>query len=131
MLTSSWRNERATPLRDAVLFFRLRPLGAEWQISAALPTDNKNVLGPSFTVLQGFGDFLGVEELAQIGIVVPTVFARTYMHPDEVDECFSVASIRPEAAPVPTLAMVTKATGEKVAVSMAVPSGRRLRLPRT
>ncbi len=126
MLQSDHRMHGA-PTKDAALFLRTRAEGAMYTVTAAIPPYRASLVGDSFLVFQGRGDFLTAEELEDEGFVFTRSWKESFLDPGEIERCFELRELAPQLSDKPRTQSITNLSGETVAVVAARP-GRRIRV---
>ena len=127
LLLQSNHRLQGTPLKDGALFIRTRTEGAMYTVTAAIPSYRGCLVGDSFLVFQGRGDFLTVDELEDEGFVFTKSWKEAFLDTAEIERCFEIRELAPEIRDRPKVESVTNLSGETVAVTAARPA-RRIRV---
>lgn len=124
------RTERGAIMADGTVFIRVRESGPLVHVLAKLPQHASNRIGSSVSIFMGRGDLLSSKEVRGLGVALPTSYVKSYMHPEEVEECFDLEELSPETSAKPVVELVTNRDGEVVALAVK-PVQRRMRVRRT
>jgi hypothetical protein len=131
LITSRWTRSGA-PVRDGAVFLRLRVGAAYVSIASVVPTHAHSVCGDRFNMFAGNADLLGSDDLEVAGIQPPSVYVQKFMQQEEINECFEITEMVPEAEPAPATRVIEVLTPsgveERRVESRA--TGRRIVLPR-
>lgn len=120
------RTRRGARQYDGTMFIRLRAQAAHIRIAMLMPPVTQRRFDAQ-TVFEGNADFMSVDDLADIGIVVSPQYGERFLDVNDIEQCFRLTEISPERQSRGVVQVVHTAEGDKT-VRLATAPVRRMRI---